>query len=241
MGGPIGGIIGFAVGAVMDDLMKAGNEEGQQRRFSGGTGSYYRSAQETRVGDFGMSLAVLSAAMMKADGKVKKSELNYVQKFFVKQFGEAKAKELSILIRDLLKKDIPVQQVCMQIRVNMRYSLRLQLMHYLFGIAQADGILDPAEIKLVKQAGVWMAINPKDMSSLGAMFSEQDQSRAYKILGLTKSASKEEIKKAYKKMAIKYHPDRVASMGEDVQKAAKEKFQEIQAAYERIKKERGIK
>lgn len=237
MGGPIGGIIGFAVGAVMDDLISSGDDA---KRVSG-RGFNTGHSHTTQIGDFGMSLAVLSAAMMKADGTVKKSELAYVQKFFVRQFGEEKAKELSILIRDILKKNIPVQPVCEQIRSNMQYSLRLQLMHYLFGIANADGILDPAEILLIKQAGGWMAINPKDMASLGAMFSEHDRSKAYNILGIKPNASNEEVKKAHRQMAVKYHPDRVASMGEDVQKAAKEKFQQIQAAYEQIKKERGLK
>ena len=235
MGGPIGGIIGFAVGAVVDDLINPKDSQQSSR------GRSFQSQQNTRVGDFGMSLAVLSAAMMKADGSVKKVELAYVQNFFVAQFGEQKAKELSLLIRDVLKRDIPVKDVCIQIRVNMQYSLRLQLMHYLFGIANADRHLDPNEINLIKRIGIWMAINPKDMSRLGAMFSEEDKARAYKILDVNKDATDDELKKAYRKMAIKYHPDRVASMGEDVQKAAKEKFQKVQAAFEQIKKERGLK
>ena len=63
----------------------------------------------------------------------------------------------------------------------------------------------------------------------------------YKILGVSKGASASEIKKAYRKMAIKHHPDKFAQMGEEHQKAAKEKFQKLQDAYETIKKERGMK
>ena len=62
----------------------------------------------------------------------------------------------------------------------------------------------------------------------------------YEILGVGKSASDDEIKKAFRKLAVKYHPDKVSQMGEDVQKAAKEKFQKLNAAYETIKKQRGI-
>ena len=62
----------------------------------------------------------------------------------------------------------------------------------------------------------------------------------YEVLGVDKSASAEDIKKAYRKMAIKYHPDKVATLGEDVQKAAEEKFKAVNQAYEAICKERGI-
>ena len=62
----------------------------------------------------------------------------------------------------------------------------------------------------------------------------------YEILDLERGASSAEIKKAYRKMAIKYHPDKVSALGEEFQKAAKEKFQKVQEAYETIKKEKGI-
>ena len=72
------------------------------------------------------------------------------------------------------------------------------------------------------------------------MFGGQDVNSAYKILEIDPSASDDEVKKAYKKMAIKHHPDKVESLGEDVKKAAEEKFKSIVAAYEAIKKERGF-
>ena len=63
---------------------------------------------------------------------------------------------------------------------------------------------------------------------------------AYKVLGVSADASDAEVKKAYRKLALEHHPDRVAALGDDVRKAAEKKFQEINAAKERIWKARGI-
>jgi DnaJ like chaperone protein len=68
----------------------------------------------------------------------------------------------------------------------------------------------------------------------------KDTDSAYKILEIEPNATNEEVKKAYKKMAVKYHPDKVSHLGEDVRKAAEEKFQNLNAAYNEIKKQRGI-
>ncbi len=78
------------------------------------------------------------------------------------------------------------------------------------------------------------------MNSVFAMFGAGADD-AYKILGIEKDASDDDVKKAYRSMAMKHHPDKVANLGEDVRKAAEEKFKSIQNAYERIKRERGLK
>jgi len=226
-GGPIGAIIGFAIGSMLDG---ASNDN----RLGPG------SEQPSGRGDFNVSLLVLSAAVMKANGKVKKSELEYVKQFLVGQFGAQHAKELLIALRDMLDKPIPLNQVTAQISMNMASAMRLQLMQYLFGIAKADGIVDQRELKLLQQISDGLRLSSADFNSLKSMF-YADSASHYDVLNLKKTASETEIKKAYRKLAVEYHPDKVMNLGEEYQKAAKEKFQKVQEAYEQIKLERGIK
>jgi DnaJ like chaperone protein len=193
----------------------------------------------TTPGDFGMSLLVLIAAVMKADGKVLKSELDYVQRFFVAQFGSESAREASVMLRDLLKRDIPLRDVCTQIRGNMDYPSRLQLVHILYNISAADGRFDAAEIQVIKSVSEMLGINATDYDSIRNMFIPATDS-AYRILEAERTATDEELKKAYRKMALKYHPDKVSHLGEEFRRTAEEKFKAVNEAWEKIKKERNI-
>ncbi len=221
-GGPIGGILGFTIGAIMD-----------------GVEVKNLSKMPTTSGDFLVSLLVLMAAIMKADGKVLKSELDYVKKYLLLTFGEDDASEALKLLKEILNKPIPLTDVCYQIRSHIDYSSRLQLMHLLFGIAQADGIISPEEVNVIEDISKRLEINRAEFVSIKSMFIE-DTDWAYKILEISNSATNDDIKKAYRKMAVKYHPDKVAYLGEDIKKSANEKFQKVNEAYERIKKERGM-
>jgi DnaJ like chaperone protein len=119
-------------------------------------------------------------------------------------------------------------------------EVRIQLLHYLFGIAKADGHVADVEIQLLNRIAVLLEIPKVDSESIKNMF-YRDVNSDYKVLGIESTASEDEIKKAYRQMAVRYHPDKVAQLGEEYQKGAKEKFQKIQEAYENIKKQRGIK
>lgn len=225
MGGPIGGLMGFLVGSLLDG---ASDQTTTSTR-----------RDITTPGAFGMSLLVLIAAVMKADGKIVKSELDYVKQFFVRQFGQETAKEALVMLRDLLKQDIPLRDVCAQISSNMDYSSRLQLLHLLFGVSGADSRFHPAEVKLIETISGYLGISSTDYLSIRNMFIPETNS-AYKILEIDSSASNDEIKKAYRKMALKYHPDKVSHLGEEFRKTAEDKFKNVNEAYKKIKKERDI-
>jgi len=229
LGGPIGAILGFAVGSMLDTSSGTTVFNPGQRRV-----------YNTTPNDFVVSLLVLSAAIMKSDGKVMKSELDFVLQFLTRQFGAQKAKEQIVLLREILEKPIPLRDVCEQIRTNMQHPLRLQLMHYLFGLAAADLTLDGREVKTLEEIARYLGINHKDYESIRAMFGADTES-SYKILEIEENASEAEIKKAYRKMATKYHPDKVTNLGPEFEKAAREKFVKVQEAYETIKKQRNIK
>ena len=176
---------------------------------------------------------------MKADGVQSKSELEYVKTFFVTQFGKTHAQERMQLFKEILKQDYSTAEVCAQIKSNMDHATRLQLLHILFGLSQADGHVHPDEVKVISTISRYMGISQKDLESIQAMFYKSTNG-AYKILEINASASDHEIKKAYRKMAIKYHPDKVQHLGDDFQRMAEEKFKTLNEAYQQIKKERGL-
>jgi DnaJ like chaperone protein len=226
MGGPLGAVLGFLVGSMVDNTTVQ-------------TSRYTASAQRTAPGDFGMSLLVLVAAMMKADGKVVKAELNYVKQFFVRQFGQSTTQEALLMLKDILKQDIPVRDVCVQISKNMDYSSRLQLLHLLFNISVSDGAVNPSELEAIDKMSGYLGIASSDFISIRNMFVPETDS-AYKILEIEPAAADEEVRKAYRRMAMKYHPDKVSHLGEEFRKTADEKFKMVNEAYEKIKKERNM-
>jgi DnaJ like chaperone protein len=226
MGGPLGAVLGFLAGSMIDNTTIQ-------------TSTYSGSPRSTAPGDFAMSLLVLIAAMMKADGKVLKSELDYVKQFFVRQFGQSTAGEALVMLKDILKQDIPVRDVCVQISKNMDYSSRLQLMHLLFNISVADGAINALELEAIEKMSGYLGIASSDFISIRNMFVPESDS-SYKILEIEKRATDEEVKKAYRRMAMKYHPDKVSHLGEEFRKSAEEKFKKVNEAYEKIKKERNI-
>jgi DnaJ like chaperone protein len=228
LGGPIGGILGLAVGSIFDSGTPGVTGQG-------------RGDVRTRTlrGDYAASLLVLIAAVMKADGRVMKSELDYVKRFFVTRFGEDTASEAVVMLRDILKQEIPLRDVTQQMAQKLDYSYRLEMLHFLFGIASADGSVSDRENEVIQKISGYMSITASDFESIRAMFVSQTDA-SYRILEIEPTSSDEEVKKAFRRMAMKYHPDKVSHLGEDFKKVAHEKFRKVQEAYDQIKKERGL-
>ena len=190
--------------------------------------------------DFELHLLTLSSIVMKADGKVTESEMAYVQQYFVSSYGKDRANAIFKVFNEVVKKrEINPARVCQYLNARTRYESRLQILHFLFGIAQADGHVGTAEVNMLQQISSYLRLTQRDFISIKAMF-VKDQDNAYKILEIDKSVPDHEVKKAYRTMAKKYHPDKVIDMDEAYRRGAEEKFRKVQEAYETIQKERGM-
>lgn len=261
--GPIGALIGFFIGS---SLEKSG--ENRRSRLAGDNDNSYNWSDNggrryTNTGsnaDLSMALLVLVAAVMKADNVVKKSELEIVKRFLRSNYSEAQAQELLLKLRDLQQQEIPLQDVCRQIKYNTDYTTRYHMLDFLYSIAGADGDVSGQEVRILRSISNGLGINTRDYVSIHARHvasgysgsgsyssgrshssSGNSQKDPYKVLGLDSSASNEEIKKAYRRLAMKYHPDKVEGMGEEMKKNAEAQFREINEAYETLKTLRGIK
>lgn len=254
--GPIGALLGYFVGSFIDKSIDAARQIGSGSSTGSGTGSRttynggggYAQGQQggsrtysttEQRNSFFVSLLVLSSAVIRADGKTLQSEVDVVKDFIRRNFGDNAVSEAVRILDSLSTQQIDVYSVGTQIANNMNYSQRLQLFHYLTQIAIADGDFSKSEKDVLEAIGGAIRLNSSDITSIISMH-YKDKESAYAVLEISPSATADEIKAAYRRMAMKYHPDKVATLGPEVQKAAEEKFRKIQEAYETIKKERGI-
>lgn len=245
--GPIGALLGYLAGAAFEGYLEKSGQGGSQGAGQGSwQGGSQGSTQRRRTyspqeqqNSFIVSLLVLSSAVIRADGKVRQSEMDAVKDFIRRSFGEQAVPEAMRILNQLNGQQVNIYSVGGQIAANMNYSQRLQLFHYLTRIALADGEFHKSEKSVLEAIGSTIGLSEADTSSIISMFYKENSS-AYSVLGVSPSATDDEVRTAYRRMAMKNHPDKVATLGPEVQKAAAEKFRQIQDAYETIKRERGM-
>lgn len=242
-GSPLGALAGYALGS----LIEKGFEENNQGYHQSG------NVNEGQRNSFLFSFLVLASYIIKADGKVMHSEMELARRFLRQNFGEDAMRQGEQILLKLFEEQnrmgaqqykSVIQDSCLQIRSNMPYEQRLQLLNFLVLIAQADGSVPTTEEIALKEVAINMGLTTEDvdqMLNLSNGSSRQGNlDDAYRVMGIPPTATNDEVKAAYRKMALKHHPDKVAALGEDVRKAAEKKFQEINDAKERIYKARGI-
>lgn len=267
--GILGTLAGFCLGSIIDEMMDSRADSNdyntnkqdyysqgngyKQYQYGGQNGSSNAHSNEGQRNSFLFSMLVLSSYIIKADNKIMHSEMEFVRQFLRQNFGEQAVNQgLEILLKLFeIQKQQGIQvfrntihQSCAEIKHNMDVSQRLQLLNYLVIIAKVDGYVSPEEIKALKEVARHLGLTAKDVDSMlnmenGARANSNIED-AYKVLGLSSTATDDEVKVAYRKMALKHHPDRVATLGEDIHKAAEKKFQDINDAKERIFKARGL-
>jgi DnaJ like chaperone protein len=228
-----GAILGFVIGSVIDN-MNAG------KTYNRGGSIFGRMATQNIPAEFELKLLALASVVIKADGKVDQSELDYVRRYFVQTYGKEHANTTFRLFNDQIKKSgVSSVNLAQELKAYLRYESRLQVLHFLFSVAKADGMVSESEVKQLEIIARAIGLNLNDFNSIKAMFFDQPD-RAYEILEVPKTATDAEIKKAYRTMVKKYHPDKLQDMDEAYRKGAEEKFRAVQEAYERIQKERGL-
>lgn len=266
-GSPLGALAGYVIGSLFDSGRT--DDDQSHDNFFGEDRSYHQDYQQDdrsyqqygpnyqqysqAEGDrnaFLFSLLVLASYIIKADGRVMHSEMEVVRAWLRTNFGEAARLEGEQILLKLFEqqKNLGAQQYrsavmssCQQIRQHMSYEQRLQLLAFLVMIAQADGRVIPAEIQALRECAVNMGLSEGEIDSmLNLHDAGTNLDAAYRVLGVSPDATDQEVKAAYRKLALKHHPDRVSALGEDVRKAAEKKFQEINAAKETIWKARGL-
>lgn len=242
-GGPIGALAGYALGSIFEHSSDPSSSAGE---YSPST-----AAQGER-NSFLFSLLVMASYIIKADGKVMHSEMEYVRQFLRNSFGSLAAQQGEQILLNLFEqrkrmdqeKPMAFRQTIRdcgaQIADNLSLEQRLQLLAFLAEIAKADGSVCQAEIEALKEVASAMRLSEQEalsMLNLGGNTLEE----AYKVLEIASTATDDEVKAAYRRLALKHHPDRVATLGDDVKRAAEEKFQQINSAKEMIYKARGMK
>ena len=267
--GILGTLAGFCLGSIIDEMMDSRADSNdyntnnqdyysqsngyKQYQYGGQNGSSNAHSNEEQRNSFLFSMLVLSSYIIKADNKIMHSEMEFVRQFLRQNFGEQavnQGQEILLKLFEIQKQQgiqvfrNTIHQSCAEIKHNMNVSQRLQLLNYLVIIAKVDGYVSPEEIKALKEVARHLGLTAKDVD---AMLNMENGARtnsniedAYKVLGLSSTATDDEVKVAYRKMALKHHPDRVATLGEDIRKAAEKKFQDINDAKERIFKARGL-
>ena len=225
-----GAILGYFIGSILEQLFR------QDRR------NPFASVQSQRMqtNQVQLNLLSLAAIVIKADGEVDERELRFVRNYFITNYGEAYASSIFAKFNKEVKKEQQnLNEITRLFVQRAPYETRLQILHFLFAIANADGHVAEVEVQKILQIANALQLRSMDFESIKAMF-VKSADNAYKILEISPSATDAEVKKAYRTMAKKYHPDKLQTDDAALKKGAQEKFQQVQAAYETIQKERGL-
>lgn len=234
MGGPLGAVVG---GALQHHLGK----EAQM----GGTQSLPHHKKDEAV--FITYLAAIMTKIAMADGRIDQAEVRTIQRFFKEKLGfpGVAMRYIEGLIEQTQRLNPDMRQVALGFRSVAKHEQSLLLLDICYEVAMADGKITVSEQKELDFLASYLGVAHEEQKRIKTRFhvnghtstagAEKTPMDDYAILGVSRSASKDEIKKAYRQMAAQYHPDKVSHLGEELIEFADKKFKEISAAYKNVK------
>lgn len=245
-GGPLGALAGYALGSLFET-----------NYTDSSTGGSYTPRQEAPAGQgqrnsFLFSLLVMASYIIRADGRIMHSEMEYVRRFLRQNFGESAVAEgeqiLLRLFEERKRMDAvnpqafrtTIRECGQQIAMNLNHEERLQLLAFLVEIAKSDGTVCQEELDALREVAGAMNLSAGEVDSL-LNLGGNTLDEAYRVLEVSPTATNDEVRAAYKRLVLKHHPDRVATLGDDIRRASEEKMQAINAAKEKVYQARGMK
>ncbi|MEJ6694900.1 MAG: DnaJ domain-containing protein [Chitinophagales bacterium] len=234
-----GAFMGFFIGIFIEELF-----EGKSSLFPGwGNGGEH----DPQLTEYQIKLIQCTAALLKVQQVISRSESHFILKYFYRQFGTKKGKYVYQCLKDALATKVDYHHSAKSLSTLQREG-KIQVITFLFGLTHAaphsnfkqDGILeDIAKLMGMAQQDfetIKRKASKKEKQKT-SYFQSSNQNIAYQVLGVSEGVSEEVLKKAYRKMVLKYHPDKT-KIAKDI---ASKKFQEIQEAYDSIRLSKGIK
>ena len=250
--GSIAGPFGTLFGGLIGHLFDRASEERRLLDSVSGRGPVPSEAQAEAFADpvsqaqinFLACLIGLSIRVAEAGGGVRASHVEALKEFFRRNFSFPSVDQEMIrrLVDEMyLNRDrIDVQGLCGYYAAVSSFEGRVLLLRLLFQIARADaqGVIR-AEEELIRRMAGFLGLGEQVFRQVRAEF-VRETGRAWEVLGLERDAGVDEIKAAYRQLAMQNHPDKVANLGAEFVKVAEEKFKAVQEAYEEIRRERGF-
>lgn len=237
------------------ELIRSDETITHQQKGDNANGRQYAGNTSTE-NNSDIGLVVLCAIIMKADANYTEKQFNYVRQFLAKNFDSIHvAKRMTLLDRLLLKQN-NIDDACRRVMYYTPIESRYKIIDFLFGLAAADGIVSFTEMKTIQTIASHLYVDAAVFLRIKALYyKESDSQQSYRtapsssytfidtyyaILKVNKTATDVEVKTAYRKLVLKFHPDRWLHQPQKEQEIARQKFQELQVAYDKIKAERGI-
>lgn len=241
VGGPVGALVGLAVGHAVDHFSSPEDPDETLKDLRPPPPTAREIDARARLA-FASHLVALFAAVARSDGAIRREEVRVIRTFFEERLrltGED-LEFIRRLLKGSLNTPVDVGDACRWYLGHSQPAERNLFVQALYELALADGEMSQSEQRLINEIVVHLGLSERDHRAVRAVFYNEPNLEAdYALLGLVPGAEDGELKKAFRLLAAKHHPDKVTHLGPDAVALAARRFTEIKAAYDRIRSARG--